>query len=147
MEEQLLAVGADERIPFAFGKIQRTPNTFAAHRLVWYAARQGKQDEVVEALFRAYFLEGKNIGDLKILTHVAGEAGLDQVETEMFLASEKGVVEVKGEEAIGRRLGISGVPYFVFNGRISIYGAQPPDIIVSAIRQAKETVMDCKEET
>jgi predicted DsbA family dithiol-disulfide isomerase len=147
MEEQLLAVGAEEQIPFAFEKIARTPNTFAAHRLVWYAAQQGKQDEVVETLFRAYFLEGKNIGDLKILTHVAGEAGLDQVETEMFLASEKGVVEVKGEEAIGRRLGISGVPYFVFNGRISIYGAQPPDIIVSAIRQAKETVMDCKEET
>jgi predicted DsbA family dithiol-disulfide isomerase len=147
MEEELLAAGADEQIPFAFEKIARTPNTFAAHRLVWYAAQQGKQDEVVETLFRAYFLEGKNIGDLKILTHVAGEAGLDQVETETFLASEKGVVEVKGEEAIGRRLGISGVPYFVFNGRISIYGAQLPDIIVSSIQQAKETVMECKEET
>ena len=138
MEEQLLAAGAEEQIPFAFEKIQRTPNTFAAHRLVWYAAQQGKQDEVVETLFRAYFLEGRNIGELKVLTQVAADAGLDRTETETYLASNDGAVEVKGEEAIGRRLGISGVPYFVFNGGITIYGAQPSDIFVSAIRQALE---------
>ena len=138
MEEQLLAAGADEQIPFAFKKIQWTPNTFAAHRLVWYAAQQGKQDEVVEALFRAYFLEGKHIGDVTTLTHVAAEAGLDRTETEAFLASEIGVVEVKAEETVGRRLGIRGVPYFVFNGTVSISGAQPPDMFVSAIRQAEK---------
>lgn len=138
MEEQLLAAGRDEQIPFAFEKIQRTPNTFAAHRLVWHAAQQGKQDEVVEALFRGYFLEGKDIGDAKALTQMAAEAGLGRTEIEEFLASDKGVVEVKAEEAVGRRLGIRGVPYFVFNGRIPISGAQPPDIIVSAIRQAKQ---------
>jgi predicted DsbA family dithiol-disulfide isomerase len=147
MKEQLLAAGEEEQIPFAFEKIQRTPNTFAAHRLVWYAAQQGKQDEVVENLFGAYFLEGGNLGDVKTLTQVAVEAGLDRIETETFLASEKGVVEVKAEEAVGRRLGIRGVPYFVFNGSISISGAQPPDIIVSAIQQAKETVIESKEET
>ena len=80
MEEQLLIAGTDEQIPFDFEKIQRTPNTFLAHRLVWYAAQQGKQDKVVEALFRAYFLEGKNIGDPKSLTHVAAEAGLDRTD-------------------------------------------------------------------
>jgi predicted DsbA family dithiol-disulfide isomerase len=140
MEEQLLIAGAEELIPFAFEKIQRTPNTFAAHRLVWYAAQQGKQDEVVEALFRGYFLEGKNIGDVKTLTHVAAEAGLDRTETEEFLESEKGVVEIKAEEAVGRRLGIRGVPYFVFNGTVSISGAQPPDIFVSAIQQAEKEI-------
>jgi predicted DsbA family dithiol-disulfide isomerase len=137
MEEQLMAAGVNEQIPFAFEKIQRTPNTFAAHRLVWYAAQQGKQDEVVENLFGAYFLEGGNLGDVKTLTQVAVEAGLDRIETETFLASEKGVVEVKAEEAVGRRLGIRGVPYFVLNGSISISGAQPPDIFVSAIQQAE----------
>ena len=136
MKEQLLAAGEEEQIPFAFEKIQRTPNTFSAHRLVWHAAQQGKQDEVVEALFRAYFLEGKNIGDPKTLAHVAVEAGLDRTETEEFLASDKGVTEVKMEEAVGRRLGISGVPYFVINGTVAISGAQPSDIIVSAIGQA-----------
>ena len=89
MEEQLLAAGEEERIPFAFEKIQRTPNTFAAHRLVWYAEQQGKQDEMVEALFRGYFLEGKHIGDVKTLTHVAAEAGLDRTETESFLRARK----------------------------------------------------------
>jgi predicted DsbA family dithiol-disulfide isomerase len=145
MEEQLLAAGSNEQIPFAFEKIQRTPNTFAAHRLIWYAAQQVKQDEVMETLFRAYFLEGKDIGDVKTLVYVSAEAGLDRTETEEFLASEKGVVEVKGEEAVGRRLGIRGVPYFVLNGGISISGAQPPDIFVSALRQAEETVMERKE--
>ena len=141
MEEQLLAAGTDEQIPFAFEKIQLTPNTFAAHRLVWHAAQQGKQDGVVENLFRAYFLEGNNIGDLKILTHVAAEAGLDRTETESFLASDKGAAEVKGEEAVGRRLGIRGVPYCILNGSISISGAQPPDIFVSAFQQAEATVV------
>ena len=145
MEEQLLAAGAEEQIPFAFEKIQRTPNTFAAHRLVWYSAQLGKQDEVVETLFRAYFSEGRNIGDLKVLTHVAAEAGLDRIETDTYLASDDGVVEVKEEEAVGRRLGISGVPYFVLNGSISISGAQPPDIFVSAIQQTQKTVVDRKE--
>ncbi len=147
MKEQLLAAGAEEGIPFAFEKIQRTPNTFAAHRLVWYAAEHGQQDEVVEALFRSYFVEGKNIGDVKTLAHAAAEAGLDRTEIEHFLASEKGVVEVKAEEAMGRRLGIRGVPYFVFNGRISLSGAQPPDILVSAIQQAEKAVVESKEET
>jgi predicted DsbA family dithiol-disulfide isomerase len=140
MEEQLLAAGVEERIPFAFEKIQRTPNTFVAHRLVWYAAQQGKQDAMVEALFRGYFLEGKNIGDVKTLTHVAAEAGLDRTETAEFLESEKGVVEVKAEEAVGRRLSIRGVPYFVFNGTVSISGAQHPDIFVSAIQQAEKEI-------
>jgi predicted DsbA family dithiol-disulfide isomerase len=100
---------------------------------------------VVEALFCAYFLEGKNIGDVKTLVRVAGEAGLDRTETEEFLASDKGAVEVKTEEAVGRRLGISGVPYFVFNGRIAISGAQPPEIFVSALQQAGKTVAESKE--
>ena len=126
---------------------RQIPYTFAAHRLVWYAAEVGKQDEVVEGLFRAYFLEGRNIGGVKALTHVATEAGLGRTEAEEFLASDKGVAEVKAEEAVGRRLGIRGVPYFVLNGSIAISGAQPPDIFVSAIRQAGESVIKGKEET
>jgi predicted DsbA family dithiol-disulfide isomerase len=142
MEEQLLAAGAEEQIPFAFEQIQRTPNTFAAHRLVWYAARQGKQDEVVEVLFRGYFIEGKNIGDLKTLAYIAAEGGLDRTETEEFLVSEKGVVEVKSEEAVGRQLGIRGVPYFVFNDTVSISGAQPPGRFVAALKQVERVLAE-----
>ena len=140
MEEQLLAAGADEQIPFAFEKIQRTPNTFVAHRLVWYAEQLGRQDSAVESLFRGYFTEGADIGSMSVLGQLAGRAGLDVAVVESFLHSEDGTAEVKAEEAVGRRLGIRGVPYFVLNGSSAISGAQPPDIFISAIQQARATV-------
>lgn len=140
MEEQLLAAGADEQIPFAFEKIQRTPNTFVAHRLVWYAEQLGRQDSAVESLFRGYFTEGADIGSMSVLGQLAGRAGLDVAAVESFLHSEDGTAEVKAEEAVGRRLGIRAVPYFVLNGSSAISGAQPPDIFISAIQQARDTV-------
>ena len=138
MEEHVLAAGAAERILFAFEKVARTPNTFMAHRLIWYAEQQGRQDAVVESLFRGYFTEGADIGSGPVLTQLAGHAGLDDSAVESFLQREQGTTEVKAEEAIGHRIGIRGVPYFVINDSISISGAQPPDIFVSAIRQAKK---------
>ena len=138
MEEQVLAAGAAERIPFAFEKVARTPNTFMAHRMIWYAEQQGYQDAVVESLFRGYFTEGADIGSVPVLGQLAGRAGLDAVVVESFLHSEEGTTEVKVEEATGHRLGIRGVPYFVINGTVAISGAQPPDIFVSAIQQAEK---------
>ncbi len=142
MEEQLITAGAGERIPFAFEKIQRTPNTFAAHRLIWYAERQGKQDAMVEALFHGYFVEGRDIGKIITLVQMAAQAGLERAKAESFLHGDKGTAEVKQEEAGGRRLGIRAVPYFVLNQAYGISGAQPVDIFVSAIEkiQAKGTV-------
>jgi len=139
MEEQLLAAGEHEQIPFAFEKIKWTPNTFAAHRLVWYAEQQGRQGAAVESLFRGYFTEGVDIGSIPVLTQLAGRAGLDVAVIESFLRGEEGTTEVKAEEAVGRRLGIKGVPYFILNGSIAIYGAQPPDSFVAAFRRAEET--------
>ena len=145
MEEHVLAAGSAERIPFAFEKVTRTPNTFMAHRLIWYAEQQGRQDAAVESLFRGYFTEGEDIGSVPVLSQLAGRAGLDAVAIGSFLHSEEGATEVQAEEAAGHRLGIRGVPYFVLNGSISISGAQPPDIFVSALQQAEETVMKRKE--
>jgi predicted DsbA family dithiol-disulfide isomerase len=138
MEEHVLAAGAAECIPFAFEKVARTPNTFLAHRLIWHAEQQGCQDAVMESLFRGYFTEGADIGSVPVLGQLAGRAGLDAVAVESFLQREEGTTEVKAEEAAGHRIGIRGVPYFVLNGSISISGAQPPDIFVSAIRQAEK---------
>lgn len=142
LEEQVLAAGAGEGIHFVFEKMQRTPNTVTAHRLIWYADRHGKQDAVVEALFRAYFVEALDIGKVETLVGVAAQVGLERSEIEGFLMSEEGVLDVKADEAAGHRLGIRGVPYFVLNGRISISGAQPPDIFVSALQQAKEIIIE-----
>jgi predicted DsbA family dithiol-disulfide isomerase len=147
MEEHVLAAGVAERIPFAFEKVAWTPNTSMAHRLIWYAEQQGRQDAAVESLFRGYFTEGANIGAVPVLGQLAGRAGLDAAAVESFLLSEEGTTEVKAEEAVGRRLGIRGVPYFVLNGRVAISGAQPPDIFVSAFQQAEKAVVESKEET
>ena len=82
MEEHVLAAGAAERIPFAFEKVARTPNTFLAHRLMWHAEQQGRQDAVVESLFRGYFTEGADIGSVPVLGQLAGRAGLDAAAVE-----------------------------------------------------------------
>ena len=145
MKEHLIVAGVEEHIPFAFEKVLRTPNTFMAHRLIWYAEQQGCQDAAVESLFQGYFTEGADIGSLIVLGQLADRAGLDAAAVESILHSEEGTTEVKAEEAAGRQLGIRGVPYFVLNGSISISGAQPPDIFVSALQQAKMTVMERKE--
>ncbi|MEK7236263.1 MAG: DsbA family oxidoreductase [Nitrospirota bacterium] len=145
LEEHVLVAGAAEDIQFAFEKIARTPNTFAAHRLIWFAEREGRQDAAVNSLFRGYFEEGADIASITTLVQLADRAGLSADIMERFLLSDQGTAEVKAEESAGHKLGIRGVPYFVLNGRISISGAQPPDIFVSALRQAKEIVMERKE--
>jgi predicted DsbA family dithiol-disulfide isomerase len=132
LEEHVSAAGASEGISFAFETITRTPNTFLAHRLIWYAAQQGRQDEVVDALFRGYFQEGADIGLRSVLTHLAESAGLDAA---AFLRSSHGTAEVKGEEAAGHRLGIRAVPYFILNNQYGISGAQPVEVFVGAIEK------------
>lgn len=134
--DQVSTAGAEEGIHFAFGRIARTPNTFAAHRLIWLAGHHGKQDEMVEILFRRYFVEGGDIGSIETLSLAAAQAGLDQAATETFLTGDKGVGEVKAEEAAGHRLGIRSVPYFVFNGANALSGAQPPEQLLAAFRQS-----------
>jgi predicted DsbA family dithiol-disulfide isomerase len=144
IEERVAKAGESDGLVFAFDRIERTPNTFDAHRLIWFAGRQGRQDEVAEALFHSYFTKGRGIGSLTSLAEIASDCGINREEVEQFLASDRAVRDVQAEEAIGRRLGIRGVPYFVLNGSISISGAQSPDIFVSAFQQAEDTVVKRK---
>jgi predicted DsbA family dithiol-disulfide isomerase len=133
--DQVAVAGVSEGIQFAFERIVRTPNTFAAHRLIWWAGQQGKQDEMVERLFRQYFLEGGDIGDRDALSQAAVDVGLDRAIVDTFLTSEGAVEEVRREEAAGHRLGIRGVPYFVINGTSALSGAQLPEQLVAAFRE------------
>ena len=132
LEERILEAGAAERISFAFEKILRTPNTFAAHRLIWYAGREGCQNVVVDLLFKGYFEDGADIGSVSTLAHLAEPSGLD---AERFLLSEEGMAEVNAEEAVGRRLGIRAVPYFLFNQANAISGAQPAEVFLAAVEK------------
>lgn len=137
MEQRLLEAGKAERIPFAFEKIARTPNTFLAHRLIWYAGQQGCQDAVVHQLFKDYFEAGLDIGSLSTLVESADRAGL---KADQFLQSEEGAAEVKHEEALGHELGIRGVPYFVLDKAYGISGAQPVEVFVSALERVRTGV-------
>jgi predicted DsbA family dithiol-disulfide isomerase len=135
IQDRVAAVGTRAGIEFGFDRIERTPNTFDAHRLIWFAQQEGRQDEVVEELFRGYFTEGLNIGEADMLRSLAMRAGLDGDKVSRLLESGEAVAAVRQEEARGRQLGLRGVPYFVLNGRSTLSGAQPVETFVSAIAQ------------
>ena len=85
LDARMIAVGEAEGIQFAFDRTERTPNTLDAHRLIWLADKQGVQDAVVEALFRAYFTEGRDISNRQTLNDVVAEAGLNREQAEELL--------------------------------------------------------------
>ncbi|MBN9523337.1 DsbA family oxidoreductase [bacterium] len=139
-DARLAAVGAEEGIDFAFEKVARTPNTLAAHRLIRLAGGHGVQDAVVEALFRAYFTEGRDVGDRGTLLDVAAGAGLGRDPAEAELDSEDGLRAIRAEEGEARRVGVGGVPFFVINGELALSGAQPPDAFLAAFDQVSRAV-------
>jgi predicted DsbA family dithiol-disulfide isomerase len=134
-DARLTEIGRTEGIAFNFDGIVRTPNTFDAHRLIWLADQQGRQTEVVDALFQAYFVGGKNVGDRAVLANLAASAGLDADEVRRFLDSDEGIAEVEEEESVGRSLGIDGVPFFLLEGKYGVSGAQPAEVLVDVIQQ------------
>ncbi|MEC9166930.1 MAG: DsbA family oxidoreductase [Pseudomonadota bacterium] len=124
---RIATAGAEEGIDFAFDRIRRTPNTVNAHRLVRWARQQDRQDEVVESLFQAYFLEGLDIGDRDNLAEIAALAGLDRADARAFLDSVEGVREVLDETRLAYNSGITGVPCFIVDRKYAISGAQEPE--------------------
>jgi predicted DsbA family dithiol-disulfide isomerase len=136
LDANIVAVGKQEGIHFAFERMERTPNTLDAHRLVWLADQVGCQDAVVEALFRAYFTEGQDISNRRTLIDVVAEAGLDRQRAEAMLNSNDGLDAIKeaGEQA--RRFQVDSVPFFVVNKKLTLSGAQPHDVFLAAFNQA-----------
>jgi predicted DsbA family dithiol-disulfide isomerase len=122
-------IGRVEGVPFRFERIRRTPSSVDAHRLVRYASRYGRADEMVEALFSAHFTDGRDIGDHAVLLGIAQACGLDAVAVRRFLASDTDADSVHADNLRAHRLGINGVPCFVIAGRHAIAGAQEPEVI------------------
>ncbi len=134
--ERVSAVGEQVEIPFAFDRIVRQPNTVNAHRLIAYAQRAGRQDAVVEALFQGYFLEGALIGEPAVLASLAARAGLDPAAVQAYLAGDEDVQAVEREERWARSVGVNGVPFFVFNRKYAVSGAQEPEALIAAYRES-----------
>ncbi len=135
-------IGRAEGVMFRFERIRRTPSSVDAHRLVRYAARFGRADEMVEALFSAHFTDGRDIGDHAVLLGIAQACGLEPPATRRFLAGDGEADAVHADNLRAHRLGINGVPCFVIAGRHAIAGAQEPEVIerlldVAAIEAAE----------
>lgn len=130
LDARVASEGSGEGIAFAFDRIQRTPNTKAAHQLIELAQSQAKGTGVVDALFRAYFEEAKDIGDAAVLEEIARSNGVSgwpgQANATSVAQKEEGV----------RGLGISAVPTFILDRKLGVSGAHPPEALADAIRQA-----------
>lgn len=134
---RLDTLGAVEGIDFAFDAITVSPNTLDAHRVIRWAGSAGAevQNRLVRALFSLYFERGENIGDHAVLAAAAGKAGMDRAVVESMLAAGADREAVAEEAATASRMGITGVPCFLFEGKYAVMGAQEVASLVDAIRQ------------
>jgi predicted DsbA family dithiol-disulfide isomerase len=137
MEARMKELGKEDGLEFRQELIKRSPNTRLAHRLNWFAAQEGK--DIARAIFKAYFTEGKDIGDIEVLVALAGAAGLDTKKTRSFLASNEGVSEIERLEKEGRARGIQGVP-FITIGSEEIRGAETVQEMADAIERALQSL-------
>jgi predicted DsbA family dithiol-disulfide isomerase len=133
LDGNMLETGRELGIAFAFERMQRTPNTRLAHRLIWEAGRQGRQDELVERLFHAYFEEALDIGAPDVLKQLAAEAGLEAPAVNRALIDPDSLNAVVDLEQQGYRMGIQGVPFFILSQKYAVSGAQPPEFWTEAL--------------
>lgn len=135
LDARVIAVGKDEGIDFNFNRIERTPNTLDAHRLICLAGKEDCQDAVVEALFLAYFTKGRDISNPQTLLDVIAEARLDRCKAEAMLNSDEALEAIRADEELYRGYHLDGVPFFRINEKIMLSGAQQPDTFLEAFRR------------
>ncbi len=136
IQETLRNYGREIGITFRFEEIKVRANTLDAHRLLHWAGIEGReiQDRVATALFKAYFEEGLNVTDHGVLTEIAGRCGLDPTLIGSLLASDADKATILDEIEAAREMGVSGVPFLIFDGQYAVSGAQEPDVLANALR-------------
>lgn len=137
----LTQMGAEIGLPFAFEKATVLPNTLDAHRLLHWAGQAGgrTQDKIAHALFTANFVEGRNVGDQRTLADIASACGMDGQDVKRRLATDEDRDTIRSEIANAQRMGVSGVPFFVIDGKYAISGAQSVEVFIGALRQIAGT--------
>jgi predicted DsbA family dithiol-disulfide isomerase len=121
-----------------FEAMKRTPNTLDAHRLIHWAGIEGKQNQVVDALFRAYFEEGRDIGNHEVLADVADGAGMDASVVLKLLQSESDAQDIRDRDAHSRKMGVNSVPTYIVANQHAVPGAQPPELWAKVIGEIME---------
>jgi len=131
-------VGETVGLDLRFDAILRQPNTLDAHRVIaWAQSRPGHDvDALMEALFAAYFTQGRFIGDRSVLSDVAAGTGIDRDAVAAMLESGHLATDVATADERARNMGIEGVPFFIFNGKVALSGAHEPEALLQAIAQA-----------
>ena len=134
---RVIAAGKRAGIEFAFDDIQVQPNTVDAHRLLHYGAEHGDQDSVAEAIFQRYFQQGADLSNRQTLADIAQQAGMNRDEVTTYLDSDADRALIEEQDRRARSIGVEGVPFFIFNQRVALSGAQPPEVIVEAMEKAR----------
>lgn len=133
----LTGLGHEAGIDFHFETIELSPNTLDAHRLLRWAMIEGPdvQNRVSLALFKAYFEDGRNVGDRNVLLDIAEKAGLDRSVVAALFSAGADVGSVKEEIGLARQMGVTGVPCFIIDNKYAVMGAQSADVLVDALRE------------
>ena len=140
MDERVTGAAANVGLPFRLDLIQRTPNTLDAHRLIWLAGREGVQDAVMEAVFVAYFTQGRDIGDHDVLAECAALGGMDRASVADFLGGDVAAQEMLAADRAAREAGVNGVPSFFLDGYGLYSGAMPAETMAEALRKGHQVL-------
>jgi len=135
LDANVSAIGEADGIPFHFDRMERTPNTVDAHRVIWLAGQHGCQDAVVEALFTAYFVDGRDIGNQQTLIQIGTESELERHAVEAMFNSDDGMQSIRTSGERNQERGVNSVPFFVINSKYDLSGAQPPETFLDVFNQ------------
>ena len=128
MHARVAGIAKAAGLTINFDAMKRIPNTLDAHRLIHWAGTEAKQSGVVNALFRANFVEGRDIGDAEVLADIADSHGLDAALVARLLASDADIEEIRARDAHSRKMGVSAVPTYIVAQQHAVPGAQPPEM-------------------
>lgn len=134
MDERVIGIAESVGLHYDFEALQHT-NTVKAHQLLHFAKAHGRQLEMKERLLAAYFEQGRHVGRDEDLADLAGEIGLDREEALQALREDRHLADVRADEALARELGIQGVPFFVFQGKYGVSGAQDAATFAQVLQQ------------
>jgi predicted DsbA family dithiol-disulfide isomerase len=142
LDKRITDAAASVGLGFRTDLMTRTPNTIDAHRLIWFAGQNGNQDAAMEAVFKAYFIEGRDIGEQAVLVDCAAEAELPRRAILDFLSGDLADREMRAADVAAREAGVSGVPSFFLDGYNLFSGAMPAETIAEALRRGQALLRD-----
>lgn len=136
IHDPLIKAGKEDGVPYHFDKITRTPNTMDAHRLLRWAKLDGKQPEIAEALFMAYWNEGRDVGDHQVLADIAAAHGMNRNKVLNALGTDQDKNDVLKETTQAQQMGVTGVPTYIINQKYGVVGAQAAETLAEQIKMA-----------